>query len=251
MRAVTLCATLCLALSLFALAGCDSGDSVGDGASSTAPDQGPVIGGGVDEPLIGGGVDESGIEDTDPTGDEDTNADPGDAPALSYPEGPYGKSNLEIIQDLAFFDPWEVKWRTFSDLHNNPAVKMVIISSSAGWCPACKTEAEHLVEYYEEFQADGLEVYFTMFEDNAGNDMVVDNEVTVAGMEVMNSWKALYGINYPFLIDAQKSLRDYQIDGGVPLTMIITTDDMMIRYIDEGYSSAFIENKILLYLYNH
>ena len=90
-----------------------------------------------------------------------------------------------------------------------------------------------------------------LFEDDAGQPMVVDNEVTSAAMGVMETWKANYGIDYPFLIDVEKSLRDYQIDGGVPLTMVITTDDMMIRYIDEGYSSAFIENKILHYLYNN
>lgn len=228
------------------LMGCDSGEDEPAAPAAEETATPPQIGGGVDDTLADGTTDPSVEPGEDETGA--TTSEPSEVP---YPEGPYGKSNFDIIADLAFFDPYTVEWRTFADVHNDPAVKMVIVSSSAGWCPACKTEAEHLVEYYSEYKVDGLEVYFTLYEDNEGKPMVEDNEVTAAAMGVMETWKANYGINYPFLIDVQQTLRDYQIDGGVPLTMVITTDDMMIRYIDEGYSSAFIENKILHYLYNN
>jgi thiol-disulfide isomerase/thioredoxin len=242
-RLVYLVASLFVAL---LLGGCDSGETTSVASTPDEATEAPVIGGGPGEVAGDGTTNPS--ETPDPEEGEPEEVAPAEAP---YPEGPYGKSNFDTIADLAFFDPYTAQWRTFGELHNNPEVKMVIVSSSAGWCPACKTEAEHLVDYYKEYKVDGLEVYFTLYEDNDGLPMVVDNEVTVAAMGVMETWKANYGINYPFLIDVQESLRAYQIDGGVPLTMVITTDDMMIRYIDEGYSSAFIENKILHYLYNN
>jgi hypothetical protein len=46
------------------------------------------------------------------------------------------------------------------------------------------------------------------------------------------------------------TLHSYYLEGGIPFSMIVTTKDMRIRFIDHGYSSAQVEYNILKYVFN-
>lgn len=253
-----------LMLSLFVALGttaCDSGSGSGGGddpdvaaqqdAGATAPDADPAG----DTGPVGAG--DAGIPTGDGAGmpgDAVTNmpqdaGQPGPDPA-AYPEGPYGKSKFDIIENLYFFDPWANEWIYLSDIYQRPEVKMLIVVSAAGWCSACKLEAVELVDYYTKYKADGLEILYTMYEDPQGLPIFKGPETTSYSMPFMNDWKYTYGVNYPLVADPDFLLESYFTAPSTPLTMVVTTDNMMIRYIDQGYSEAFIQYQILMHLYN-
>ena len=167
-----------------------------------------------------------------------------------YPAGPYGKNKFDIIEDMAFFDPWENRWVYLHEFHNDPSKKMLVLIAGAGWCGACRLEADHLVEYYDEYEQDGLGILYTLYEDNGGKELFIPGEDATADMAFMNSWKTEHAVDYPLVADVGFTLQEYFTDSSTPLTMVIRTEDMLIKYVDQGYSSTFLDYQILMNLYN-
>jgi thiol-disulfide isomerase/thioredoxin len=207
-----------------------SGDTSGDGPTSALPDLPPMSDAG--------------------TGPEDTAVIPDPEPEFSYPEGPYGKDKFDVIEDLAFFDPWENRWVYLHEFHMDPSKKMLILIAGAGWCGACRLEADDLVGYYDEYEADGLGILYTLYEDNSGKSIFNPGAPSPGDMAFMNSWKNEYDVDYPLVADVGFQLESYFKDSSTPLTIVIRTEDMMIKYIDQGYSSTFLDYQILMNLYN-
>jgi hypothetical protein len=214
-----------------------SGDVEGEVPESVLPDMGPMED--TATPASDGG-----------TGPVDTATIPDPDPEFWYPEGPYGKDKFDVIEDLAFFDPWENRWVYLHEFHMDPSKKMLILIAGAGWCSACRLEADELVAYYDEFEADGLGILYTLYEDNYGNSIFNPGAPAPADMAFMNAWKNEYDVDYPLVADPGFELESYFKEASTPLTIVIRTEDMLIKYIDQGYSSTFLEYQILLNLYN-
>jgi hypothetical protein len=72
----------------------------------------------------------------------------------------------------------------------------------------------------------------------------------------MNAWKntvkeeAQQDVNYKVYADPKREFIKHVPNHAWPFSILITTKDMGIRLVEEGYWSALIENKIMLVLYN-
>ena len=73
-----------------------------------------------------------------------------------YPEGPYGVNKFDIIEDLSLFNPVSGRWIWLHDYYQLPEVKVLLITSSAGWCATSFDEAKAFVDYYAEYKPLGL-----------------------------------------------------------------------------------------------
>lgn len=241
------------------LFGCESAD---DDATNATPDPQDVAasadvasGGDVaaSEPAVDATAPSGGVADAG-TGMADTTTipDPRTEPEESwvYPEGPYGKDKFDVIEDMSFFDPWENRWVYLHEYHNDPSKKMLVLIAGAGWCGACKLEADHLVDYYDEYEKDGLGLLYTLYEDTAGKQLFIPGEDATGDMAFMNGWKNEHVVDYPLVADVGFTLQEYFTDSSTPLTMVIRTEDMLIKYVDQGYSSTFLDYQILMNLYN-
>lgn len=250
---------------LLPLVACDTGG----GGASTAPLSDAGADAGSDAQADAGPEDTAAVadaaaEDTGPTEDvapaDDTastddaadTAEPDVPVEPAYPEGPYGLSKMDVIADIKFYSPSEKRWVYLHEYYNRPDVKLIIISSAAGWCGPCQQEAEEFGAYYEKHHPYGLEILYALFEDPNGNALIPDDPATNAFVE---QWRDAFNVQYPLLIDPKNpngsfALSPYYEEDAVPMAMTVRTSDMRIRYKAHGYSAAFIEYEILKDVYN-
>ena len=176
-----------------------------------------------------------------------------------YPPGPYSIELFGILPDLAFYNPWEKNWKRISEYYKHEEHKVLLIISSAGWCGPCQKEAAELVEKYDEYHEDGLEVAYTLMQSFELQDYIfVNPDQEEDDMFFMEQWKEIpfyYGgdkaIQYPLYADPGQAIKKYIFSGyGIPFVILITTKDMGIRFIGQGYAPSLLENKILLTLYS-
>lgn len=218
----------------------------------------------------GGGADTTVQADTTPEPDAspepDTTPEPDTAAPevevpVAYPEAPYGTGYLDIIADLDFYDPWSGKTYKLSDYYQSEEKKVILIASAAGWCTACQYEAWDLVEVYEKYRDLGLEVLYTLYEDNRGKPFLQEGaswEEHDRDLTYLQLWKENLGVNlgldkrvanYPFLVDREFILEDYYNQGATPLSLIVRTRDMRIMYRQVGYSAGSIEHIVKTEIY--
>jgi len=200
-------------------------------------------------------------EDTSPSEDTSTSVDTSTADTavpepVPYPEGPYGTDYLDITKNLSFFEPWMGVEYHLSDYYQSPTVKALVISSAAGWCTACQYEAWDLVEVYNEYKQYGLEVLYTLYEDNKGKPLWQDGapfEELDKDLTFLTLWKQSLGAgidletreaNYPVLVDRGFVMEEYYNQGATPLTLIVRTRDMRIIYRQIGYNPGSIETVV-------
>lgn len=185
------------------------------------------------------------------TPDAQPGADAATPVPVVYPAGPYGTENFSVIEDLRFYDPFTESDVYLHDFHMDPAAKMLVISSSAGWCSACMLESEELVRFMDEYEDQGLRAIVTMYEDVQGQPIFQQPSTYVKDTAFMQDWKDRFKVDFPLVADPPWVMQNYwEPGGGTPLTMVITTDDMRIRYMDHGYSEAFLGYQILKYIKN-
>ena len=176
-----------------------------------------------------------------------------------YPPGPHSIELFGISPDLAFYNPWDKSWIRISEYYKHEKHKVLLIISSAGWCGPCQKEAAELVKKYDEYHEDGLEVAYTLMQSFELQDYIfVNPDQEEDDMFFMEQWKEIpfyYGgdkeIQYPLYADPGQAIKKYIFSGyGIPFVLLITTKDMGIRFIGQGYAPSLLENKILLTLYS-
>ena len=80
--------------------------------------------------------------------------------------------------------------------------KVVLVVSSAGWCPACAQEASNIAaELYEPYHDQGLEIFYTIFEDSDGN---------APSEAYLKSFISVYDLPFDVYADPTGILFDYQ-----------------------------------------
>jgi hypothetical protein len=157
-----------------------------------------------------------------------------------YPPGPYGTTVGEVLTNLCLeecicFPTISGKSFCMRDLLEN---KATLIAVHAGWCTACRAQTEDAAQLYQAYRAQGLGMVFVLFEDDReyGNRLALLN---------YGCWeKGRFGLSFMVAIDpGLQKMRSYFYEGAVPLNIIVD-DDMVIRYVLEGYDPNSIEATI-------
>lgn len=199
--------------------------------------------------------------DTTPIAEDTAVADT--APeAPPYPAGPYGTLQFDTIDpELGFYDPWSGITHKVSEVWNDPAVKVLVINSGAGWCGPCRAEAWDMVEVYEKYHDDGLAVMYALFEDALGDRLWDDEKGIDDDFTFMNLWRDNLGVsigqekrvaNYPTLVDIGYQLEPYYNGSPyIPVTVVVRTRDMKIVATDTGYDPGTLDFRIKSILYAH
>ena len=73
------------------------------------------------------------------TGDSGGDGDQETSDRETYPEGPYGVSEGDIIDNLSFTDSEGAPFQ-FEDMFSDENNKLLLLSTAAGWCTACREE---------------------------------------------------------------------------------------------------------------
>jgi len=148
-----------------------------------------------------------------------------------YPAGPYGLAEGDIIQDLAFVLPDGGELR-LSDIRNVPGAKLLMVSTSAGWCTACIEEQPKLQNFYEVYGPDGLQVMVSLFED-------INYNPATEGLA--KQWKAQYDLDIWIVADPDFVWDAYYDSSLTPMNMIVRLEDMIILYLKTGFDESTVE----------
>ena len=163
----------------------------------------------------------------------------------AYPAGPYGTTRGATIQNLSFlgwkhpdlsgYDPSKfetVRLSDFYDPDGHTGVKLLAINASAVWCSVCRSEYQdmHTSDVYGNLHPQGLEIFGTLFEDNA---------YYPAQPQDLKNWGALstHAVKFPLGLDPGFKLGAYFDSDATPLNMLIDVRTMTIVQISMGISN--------------
>lgn len=212
---------------LFAVASCDPGE--------------------VCEPREGLEVPE-GVDPCDPTtypapdlGVADVPSDvPADTDGRTYPAGPYGTAVGARIAPLEFPTVSGGDFSFDQSIFQDESVKLVLLSTAAGWCTACREEQPALVELYNDHREEGLMVILAIFEDNDSSPVTP---------EFAQGWVNQYGIPFPSLIDEFNDFASFYEPTLAPMNMFFDGEtmeiiDITIGALDEPTANAIIADRL-------
>ena len=184
-------------------------------------------------------------------------------PAPDYPGAPYSMELFKVIPNMTFYNPWKDEWFSITEYFQHEEHKAFILVSSAGWCGPCLAEAAALIEIYNKYHEDGLEIVYTLGNTNIPGDVPFDTTVGdvnsagfAADMKFMESWQLMTQdeadqlLTYKMYADPNREFIKYLPQHAWPLSLLVTTKDMGIRLVEEGFWSPLMKNKIMLVLYN-
>lgn len=222
MKAIRLLITAVLAVPALA---CDGGDAA-------VPEQGLEDRSGVTDET----VTEDGLTDEEPVTEE-----------FDYPEGPYGTDLDDVVADLKFWSPADGRWVFLHEFYGRSEVRLIMLSSGAGWCNPCRIESIEFNDYYAEHHLYGLEIIYTLYQDTLGAVVQADDPVSNA---FWDAWMSELRPQFPVYLDPDPAvMSQFYETNSIPFAMAITTEDMKIVYKGHGFSPAFITHAMYLYLY--
>lgn len=158
-------------------------------------------------PADTGGAD-AGAPDADTS---DAQPDGGDE---DYPPGPYGTSEGERLRNIEFTDEQGVAL-SLAQIYRDPDARVLLISTSAEWCSACREEQPLLQSLYNEYRNDGFRVLVTIFED--ANFLPADTQDVL-------EWRELYDLSFFTVLDVGNSFRDFYDVSLTPMNMLVVVD---------------------------
>ena len=150
----------------------------------------------------------------------------------SYPAGPYGASQGAVIADLSFLDTTGAPV-TLQDLRADCRYDVAVVTTSAGWCTACREEQPKLQSLFDDYAEDGGLVLVTLFE---------DDNYEPADPELAADWQERYELTFPVLADPAFGLGAYYDRDQTPMTMLLDLETMEIRRIMLGYIDADVRS---------
>ncbi len=218
--------------------GCDPGDQcdpkAGDFPEGVDPCDPATYPGASDAAADTGSADTSGPD----TGE--TDAADQDVTGAPYPAANTGVREGQTAPNLTLptLDGGEFSFE--DDVFRDDTVKLLLVSTAAGWCPGCREEQPTLVALYDEHREDGLMVILPIFEDNNADP------VTESFAE---SWRQQYGLPFPVLIDVFNDFATFYEPTLAPLNMFIdgTTMEIVnitIGVLDEATSASVISDRL-------
>ena len=166
--------------------------------------------------LMACGSEDGGETGGDTGGDVCLNEASGDR--STYPSGPYGTVECSVIDDHSFTRA-DGSTLSLSDIYADADAKVLLLTTSAGWCPACIEEQPTLEAWYNTYRSQGLRVVGTLFADE--NDSPV-------GADYAANWLNNYNLTFPVVADTDQVLSAYYDASKAPMNMIVNVATMQI-----------------------
>lgn len=148
----------------------------------------------------------------------------------AYPDGPYGLGAGDVLADLTFTGADGAEF-SFGDVFADPKHRVLLVTTTAGWCTACIEEQPKLKALHDELNGKGLQIVAAMFE---------DADFSPATVQQIADWDARYDLPYPLVLDADFKLGAYYDETLTPMNMIVDVDTMEILKVTTGFDEAVV-----------
>lgn len=155
-------------------------------------------------------------------------------PRGEYPSGPFGTSEGSVIEPLTFVKP-DGQPLGFEEIQSDDTNRLMLVSTSAGWCTACIEEQPALAELHERYSGRGLFVMVTLFE---------DSNFQPADARFADDWVTKYKLPFAVVADPDFQFKEYYDSRQTPMNMIVDLSSMQIVKIILGTDSSALENII-------
>lgn len=160
------------------------------------------------------------------------------APREAYPSSGYGLSEGDTLTNLKFNNT-DNEELDLSSIYLNSENKLLLITTTAGWCTACREEGPKLKEIYENWHDKGLEILMAVFE---------DADYSPASVEYAADWKNRFGFPFIVVADTENQFSAYYPPDATPMNMFVDVNTMQIISIktgwDESLINAVLESKL-------
>lgn len=148
-----------------------------------------------------------------------------------YPSAPYGLVEGDTLENLAF-ETSEGTAFDLEDIYSDPNNKLLLLSTAAGWCAACRDEQPALQALHETHEADGLFMLVTVAE---------DNNRAPADTSFVSGWINEYSLTFQVLLDEGFQMGDYYDETLTPMIMMVDLDTMEIISIATGFDQSSVD----------
>lgn len=152
----------------------------------------------------------------------------------TYPAGPYAKGIDDTIKNLSFVgsDGTPVD---FESLRADCKYKLAIVTTSAGWCTACREEQPKIQKFFDDYASHGVLVVVTLFE---------DDNYDPADADLAAGWKSRYDLTFPVLADPEFGLGAYYDRDQTPMIMVLDLEHMQIKHLMNGFVDSDVRSLI-------
>jgi thiol-disulfide isomerase/thioredoxin len=153
-----------------------------------------------------------------------------------YPNEPYGKTEGEVIKNVAFVSA-DGSAFDFKKIYQNPLSEVLLLTTSAEWCSACIKEQPKLEEFYQRYKDRGLEVLVSLFE---------DANFEPATQQIAQRWRDKYALSFHVVADTIRpsAMSAYYDVALTPMVMMIDLKTMKIIYLNQGFDVDVVTNLI-------
>ena len=124
------------------------------------------------------------------------------------------------------------------DVYRNGENKVLLLTTSAGWCTACIEEQASLETLYSDYNDRGVEIIVTVFQ-NANYEP--------ADVNFANQWKRRYRLSYPVVADTDFLIQDYypgRDPSVTPIMLVIDVPSMTILERFVGYDDLVVRSLV-------
>jgi thiol-disulfide isomerase/thioredoxin len=149
----------------------------------------------------------------------------------TYPDAEFSTEEGGVIENHSF-TMTEGTTRDFQTYRADEANKLMLLSTAAGWCGACREEQSVLQELADTHGPDGLVVLVTIFEDN--NNQTADTDF-------VQGWVDQYDLTFDVVLDAPFVMDAYYDSTLTPMNMFIDLDTMEIVRITVGFDRSVVD----------
>ena len=148
-----------------------------------------------------------------------------------YPLGPYGTEESQILENLSFKNADGTEF-TLNDIYADDKNKLLLVSTSSGWCVSCIEEQVKLQARFDIWSDKGLYILLSTFE---------DAQFQAATPAYAGQWKERYNLSYTVVADPPFVFQAYYDKAATPMVMLVDVDTMSILRIMTGFDASVVD----------
>ncbi|MEE2755270.1 MAG: TlpA disulfide reductase family protein [Myxococcota bacterium] len=145
----------------------------------------------------------------------------------------FGTGPGAVIAPLSFVDG-DGSEMNLGQIYADPTRKVLLLTTSAGWCTACIEEQPKLQQLHGEYHEQGLSVLVVLFE---------KQDYTPADARLARAWKARYELDFDVVADPEFIMRPFYPNGdssSTPIILVIDVDTMTILDTMVGFQESAV-----------